>query len=205
MARYVVDFDAVGRNDTAVAGGKGANLGELTRAGLPVPPGFVVIADAYLASMEQGGVREDLRAALDAALAAAGHPAELAGACDRLQGLVRKAGVLQDIHDAVLDAYRSLGPEVRVAVRSSATSEDASGTSFAGMNATFTNVTADQVIERLQDCWASLFTPRVVVYRASRHIDEEPAIAVVIQHMVDSERSGVAFTADPSTGNRAGS
>ncbi|MDQ3885751.1 MAG: phosphoenolpyruvate synthase [Actinomycetota bacterium] len=202
MTRYVVGFDVLGKNDTAVAGGKGANLGELTHVGLPVPPGFVVTAGAYLASMEQGGVREELRTALDAALAAAGRPAELTSACDRLQGLVRKAGVPHQVRDAVLDAYHSLGPDIRVAVRSSATSEDTAGTSFAGMNATFTNVAGDEVIERLQDCWASLFGPRVVAYRASRQIDEEPAIAVVIQRMVDSERSGVAFTADPSTGNR---
>ncbi|MBV9143706.1 MAG: phosphoenolpyruvate synthase [Pseudonocardiales bacterium] len=203
MARYVVGFDALGRDDTAVAGGKGANLGELTRAGLPVPSGFVVTAEAYLAAMEQGGVREDLRAALDAALVVAlDRPAELTNACDRLQELVRKAGIPDEIRDAVLDAYHSLGPDVRVAVRSSATSEDTAGTSFAGMNATFTNVADDDVMKRLRDCWASLFGPRVVAYRASRQIHEEPAIAVVIQRMVNSERSGVAFTADPSTGNR---
>ena len=202
MTHYVVGFDAIGKNDTELAGGKGANLGELTRAGLPVPPGFIVTADAYRASVEQGGVREAIWAALHEALEVAGRPDELATACDGLQWLVRKAGVPQDIQAAVLEAYDSLGSEVRVAVRSSATSEDTAGTSFAGMNATFTNVAKDHVIERLQDCWASLFTPRVVVYRASRQIDEEPAIAVVIQQMVDSERSGVAFTADPSTGNR---
>lgn len=202
MTRYLVGFDAVGKNDTELAGGKGANLGELTRAGLPVPPGFIVTADAYRASMQKGGVREGIRTALDSALGVAGRPDELATACDELQWLVRKAGIPQDIQAAVLEAYNSLGPEAWVAVRSSATSEDTAGTSFAGMNATFTNVDKDHVIERLQDCWASLFTPRVVVYRASQHIDEEPAIAVVIQQMVDSERSGVAFTADPSTGNR---
>ena len=105
MTRYVVGFDAVGKNDTELAGGKGANLGELTQAGLPVPPGFIVTADAYRASMAQGGVREALRAALDSALEIAGRPDELASACDGLQWLVRKAGVPQEIQDAVLDAY----------------------------------------------------------------------------------------------------
>jgi len=119
MARYVVGFDAVGKSDTELAGGKGANLGELTQAGLPVPPGFIVTADAYRASMEHGGVRE----ARNAALAVAGRPDELATACDGLQCLVRKAGVPQDIQDAVLGAYDTLGPEAQVAVRSSATSE----------------------------------------------------------------------------------
>src|SRR5918911_3267885 len=134
MARYVVGFDAVGKNDTELAGGKGANLGELIQTGLPVPPGFIVTADAYRASMEQGGVREALNAALDAALEVAGRPDELATACDGLQWLVRKAGVPQDVQDAVLGAYDCLGPEAQVAVRSSATSEDTAGTSFAGMN-----------------------------------------------------------------------
>jgi pyruvate,water dikinase len=170
MTRYVVGFDALGKDDTAVAGGKGANLGELTRAGLPVPSGFVVTAEAYLVSMDRGGVREDLRAALGAALVVADLPAELTSACDRLQELVRKAVVPDEIRDAMLDAYHSLGPDVRVAVRSSATSEDTAGTSFAGMNATFTNVAGDEVIGRLRDCWASLFGPRVVAYRASRQI-----------------------------------
>ncbi len=100
-------------------------------------------------------------------------------------------------------AYRELGEDPSVAVRSSATSEDTAGTSFAGMNSTFTNVSGRQdVLTRLVDCWASLYSPRVVAYRASNGMDEEPAIAVVIQRMVDSERSGVAFTADPSTGDR---
>jgi pyruvate,water dikinase len=202
VTRYVVGFDALSKDDTAIAGGKGANLGELTQAGLPVPPGFVVTAGAYLAAIEHGGVREDLRAAFEAALGAARRPGELASASERLQGLVRKAGVPAEIRNAVLAAYRSLGSEVRVAVRSSATSEDTAGTSFAGMNATYTNVAGDEVIERLLDCWASLFGPRVLAYRASQRIDEEPAIAVVIQCMVDSQRSGVAFTADPSSGNR---
>ncbi|MCS7484755.1 phosphoenolpyruvate synthase [Umezawaea endophytica] len=203
MTTHVVGFDTLGKHDTAIAGGKGANLGELTGAGLPVPPGFVITADAYLASMERGGTRDELRSALDTALLSVDSPNELTAACELLQDLVRKAGVPDDVRTAVLDAYRALGPGASVAVRSSATSEDGAGTSFAGMNATYTNVTGDaDLVERVRDCWASLFGPRVIAYRASRQIIEEPAIAVVVQRMVDSERSGVAFTADPSTGNR---
>ncbi|MEO6081955.1 MAG: PEP/pyruvate-binding domain-containing protein [Umezawaea sp.] len=203
MTNNVVGFDTLDKNDTAVAGGKGANLGELTGAGLPVPPGFVITADAYLASMERGGSREDLRATLDTALLSVDSPTELTAACDLLQNLVRKAGIPDDVCAAVLDSYHSLGQDVSVAVRSSATSEDGEGTSFADMNATYTNVVGDSdLIERVRDCWASLFGPRVIAYRASRRIVEEPAIAVVVQRMVNSERSGVAFTADPSTGDR---
>lgn len=203
MTSNVVGFDTLGKNDTAVAGGKGANLGELTGAGLPVPPGFVITADAYLAAMERGGSREDLRATLDTALLSVDSPTELTAACDLLRNLVRKAGVPDDVRTAILDAYHALGQDVSVAVRSSATSEDGAGTSFAGMNATYTNVVGDtDLVERVRDCWASLFGPRVIAYRASRRIVEEPAIAVVVQWMVHSERSGVAFTADPSTGDR---
>jgi pyruvate,water dikinase len=203
MSDYVLGFEALNAQDTALAGGKGANLGELTNAGLPVPPGFVVTAHAYLSAMELGGVRADLRTTLDAAILAVDHPEEVAALCSHLRELVHRAGASPEVRDAVLRGYRELGGDARVAVRSSATSEDAEGASFAGMNATFTNVCGEtELITRLVDCWASLFTPRVVTYRSSRDIREEPAIAVVVQRMVDSERSGVAFTADPSTGAR---
>jgi pyruvate,water dikinase len=201
MPGYVRNFDELGKGDTEIAGGKGANLGELTTAGFPVPPGFVVVAQAYLVSLDQAGLREEIREAFQAALASA--ETELAAACERIRVMVHKAGVAKEVRADVERAYRELGEDPSVAVRSSATSEDTAGTSFAGMNATFTNVSGKQdVVARLIDCWASLYSPRVVAYRASNGMDEEPAIAVVIQRMVNSERSGVAFTADPSTGDR---
>jgi len=202
MSRYVKNFGELGKNDTDVAGGKGANLGELTRAGLPVPSGFVVTAQAYLDSLDRSGLREEIAEAFRAALAVSQSP-ELPAACERIQALVRKAGVADDIRAEIEAAYHQLGDAAEVAVRSSATSEDTAGTSFAGMNATYTNTLGvHDVMTRLVDCWASLFGPRVVAYRASTGLGEEPAIAVVVQLMVDSARSGVAFTADPSTGDR---
>ena len=202
MPGYVRSFDELGKDDTAIAGGKGANLGELTRAGFPVPPGFVVTAQAYLAALDRAGLREDVREAFEAALASS-ETTELPAACERIRAMVHKAGVATEVREEVERAYRELGEDPLVAVRSSATSEDGASTSFAGMNATFTNVSGPQeVLARVVDCWASLYSPRVVAYRASNGMDEEPAIAVVIQRMVDSERSGVAFTADPSTGDR---
>jgi pyruvate, water dikinase len=201
MPGYVRNFDELGKDDTAIAGGKGANLGELTRAGFPVPPGFVVVAQAYLASLDRAELREEVQEAFRAALASA--ETELAAACERIRVMVHKAGIATEVREDVERAYRELGEDPSVAVRSSATSEDTAGTSFAGMNSTFTNVSGTQdVLARLIDCWASLYSPRVVAYRAGNGMDEEPAIAVVIQRMVDSERSGVAFTADPSTGDR---
>ena len=193
-------FDEIGLGDTAQVGGKGANLGELTSAGLPVPPGFVVTGDAYLAALDHAGVRGRLRALL-----ATAHPDdidELDRVAAEAQALVSAVPVPPDLASAVLDAYHRLGTGISVAVRSSGIGEDAEGTSFAGMNATFTNVRGDEaVLARLVECWASLHGARALAYRASRDLTGEPAVAVVVQEMVPSERSGVMFTADPSNGD----
>lgn len=199
----VVWFEDLDRTDAGAAGGKGANLGELTRAGLPVPPGFVVTAPGFLRAMDDGGVRDELRVLFSEARRQVDDPAALTELAGRLRGLVRGAGIPRDVADAVLEAYRRLGDDVSVAVRSSATGEDGADTSFAGMHETFANVVGDDaVLERLADCWASLYGERVISYRASQEITDEPAIAVVVQRMIDSDRSGVLFCADPSTGDR---
>ena len=199
----VVWFDELGIADTAVAGGKGANLGELTRAGLPVPPGFVVTAAGYERAVDQGGVRDELRALFAEACGQTDSPAELAETAERLRALVRKAGVPPTVAEAVLAAYHRLGADLPVAVRSSATAEDTAGTSFAGMHETFANVVGDAaVLERLVDCWVSLYSERVISYRVGQGLTDEPRIAVVVQQMVASERAGVLFCADPSTGDR---
>lgn len=196
-------FAEVGADDLLTVGGKGANLGVLSKAGLPVPNGFVVTADAYLAAMDEGGVREQLRARFDEACAAIDEAARLTSCAEGLRDLVRSAGVPDELRRAITAAYAELGDDVAVAVRSSATSEDTAGASFAGMHETYANVVGiDAVIERLVDCWASLYGERVIAYRASRGFTAEPAIAVVVQVMVRSERAGVMFTADPSTGER---
>ena len=202
MSAPVLWFEDLSAADTLTAGGKGANLGEMTQAGLPVPPGFVVTAEAFLAALDEAGVRQELRSG--AQEVAVDEAAGLEATCARLQELVRKVGFSATLRGAVMDAYRRLGDSVPVAVRSSATAEDTAGTSFAGMNQTFTNVTGEEELAaRILDCWTSLYGPRVVAYRASRGVTEEPAIAVVVQEMVASERSGVMFSADPATGDRS--
>ena len=196
----VVPLEALGITDVAVAGGKGANLGELCGAGFRVPPGFVIGAPAYLEAMESGGVRAEL-VQLEHRLDV-GNDEQVAEVATRLQDLVHAAGLPQSLRTELLDAYHRLGSGVGVAVRSSATAEDAADTSFAGMNQTFTNVRGDdELCTRVVDCWASLFGERVVTYRRARGIGAEPAIAVIVQQMVQSDRSGVMFTADPSTGD----
>ncbi|WP_431232580.1 phosphoenolpyruvate synthase [Mycolicibacterium psychrotolerans] len=199
---YVEDISDLSMSDAEDAGGKGANLGEMVAAALPVPPGFVLLRDCYRASMSAGGVADELNSAHRAALGQVA-PDELTDMCQRMQALVAKAGMSDAVRELVLAAYRRLGPDAVVAVRSSATGEDGRDASFAGMNATITNVSGEQqLLDAVQECWASLFSPRVVTYRASRKFTGDPAMAVVVQLMVPSERAGVAFTADPSTGAR---
>ncbi len=194
----IVGFDELSRTDTAIAGGKGANLGELLAAGLPVPAGFVITAGAYLDAMQAGDAREPLRTGslqVDPDDAAA-----LAASAETLRALVLGAGMPPALRQRILDAYHRLGDGASVAIRSSATMEDTAGASFAGMNESFTNVRGDEeLIERVQRCWMSMFGQRVLAYRASQRISDEPAIAVVVQKMVVADRAGVLFTANPSS------
>jgi pyruvate, water dikinase len=191
-------FSELGLADIALAGGKGANLGELTRAEFPVPPGFVVTAPAYIDAIGRSGARDALRQLTDGVQA--DDAASLRDAADRAQKLIRDTAVPPELAAAVLDAYHRLGTGASVAVRSSGTMEDTAGTSFAGMNVSFTNVSGDaEVLTRLVDCWASLYGQRVIFYRATNGIHDEPSIAVIVQQMVPSERSGVIFTVDPAS------
>lgn len=204
---FVRDIAAMGLADEVEAGGKGANLGELTAARLPVPAAFIVLRSGYLEAMRRSGVADDLAAEHRAALAAVGDHAQLAQRCDRLHALVAKAGMPEDLEAQIVHAYDGLGGAdgpALVAVRSSATGEDSVSASFAGMNVTATNVRgAADVVEAVRSCWASLFSPRAETYRAERKFTGEPAMAVVVQVMVAAERSGVAFTADPGTGDES--
>jgi pyruvate, water dikinase len=204
---YVRDISTLGLADADQAGGKGANLGEMVTAGLPVPPAFVVLRDGYRDSMRAGGVDDELSALHAEALATADDSARLDELCHRMQGLVGKAGLADGVREQLLDAYRRLGTATRVdpvvAVRSSATGEDGRDASFAGMNRTITNMRgADDVVDAVLRCWQSLFTPRVITYRRSRGFASTPEMAVVVQQMLAPDRAGVAFTADPSTGRR---
>ncbi len=188
---YVRDISALTIDDAEEAGGKGANMGELVAAGLPVPPGFVLLRDCYRDSMSSGGVAADLSALHREALDTVSDTGRLNQLCEQMQSLVQKAGVDDAVRDLVLGAYRELaaaaGGEVVVAVRSSATCEDGADASFAGMNATITNVAGEEnLLEAVNRCWMSLFSPRVITYRATRGFTADPAMAVVVQQMVNS-------------------
>ncbi|MFL6163803.1 MAG: phosphoenolpyruvate synthase [Jatrophihabitantaceae bacterium] len=192
-------FTEIGLSDAGSVGGKAANLGQLTCFGLPVPRGFVITSEAYLETMQQAGVRAELARLL--AELDINDPASLTkastAAADAIGHSVLPAGIADDIRQA----YAQLGRDVRVAVRSSGVSEDAGDTSFAGMNASFTNVRGiSELFDRISDCWCSLYGERSLAYRVEERVSAEPAIAVVVQLMIGSQTSGVMFTADPATG-----
>ncbi|MGN6108924.1 MAG: PEP/pyruvate-binding domain-containing protein, partial [Kofleriaceae bacterium] len=200
-AQSILWFDDVSRSSTPVAGGKGANLGEMTRAGLPVPPGFIVTVRAFTAAVEAAGIRQRL-AELFAA-ANPDDPAQLADASREIRRLIQQLALPADLRAQLARAYAQLGDRAPVAVRSSATAEDTSTTSFAGMHETFTDVVGeDALVDRLKACWASAYSERAIAYRKAQHITEEPTLAVVVQRMVRAERSGVLFTVDPAHRDR---
>ncbi|WP_415380690.1 phosphoenolpyruvate synthase [Halosimplex sp. TS25] len=186
------DFDSVG--------GKGASLGELTSAGLPVPPGFVVTAETYRSFIEETGIDEELFEAVDVSV---DDSEALARAAERAQELIRETEMPQSIREEILAAYDDVEDgEASVAVRSSATAEDLPDASFAGQQETYLNVTRSGLLDRVRDCWASLFTQRAIYYRQEQGFSHEKVnIAVVVQLMVDAEKSGVMFTSHPTTGD----
>lgn len=183
MNTYTLELGEVRRGDVALAGGKGASLGELTASGFPVPAGFVVTTRAYTDFIDDSGLADTDRR--------------------QLGELMARQPVPDRIGAPILEAYRALGSPA-VAVRSSGTAEDLAGASFAGQHDTFLNVTAEEaLLAAVRDCWASLWTPRAVAYRKRYGWDERGlALAVVVQTMVDATWAGVLFTADPVTGRR---
>ncbi|WP_067857217.1 phosphoenolpyruvate synthase [Nocardia shimofusensis] len=200
--RYVAGFDGLRLGDADRAGGKGANLGELVAARLPVPPGFVVLRSCY-EQFISGTAGAELDSLHQQALEAVSDTTRVADLCSRMREIVHRVALGGDARAEILDAYRALGDRARVAVRSSAIGEDSASSSFAGMNLTLTNISGEpELLEAIVDCWASLFTPRVVTYRARRGMRDRPVMAVVVQRMIASITAGVAFTADPATGRR---
>jgi pyruvate, water dikinase len=206
-------FAELGRADVGYAGGKGANLGELTAAGLPVPDGFVVGAPAYAAYCEQTGLRDRLSELLDGVDVE--DTAALEAASTAARELFEQTELPSAIADEIRAAYARLASEgsdvessdsgePAVAVRSSATAEDTAAASFAGMNETFLNVRgASEVLDAVRRCWRSLFGARTVYYRAVKGFSQaDMDIAVVVQRQIASTRAGVMFTVNPATGER---
>ena len=198
MTRSVVWFSEVGREDIGIVGGKGANLGELTRASIPVPPGFVVTADSYFRFLQHNSLEPLLKKDLfnlDV------HDSRgLNERASRIRQRILDAPMPAHIAAEIREAYHQLG-EGAVAVRSSATAEDLPEASFAGQQSTFLNVVgADNVVRAVQACWASLFEARAIFYRVEAGYDHlKVGLAVPVQRMVQSQKSGVMFTVEPVT------
>ncbi|HSU35937.1 MAG TPA: PEP/pyruvate-binding domain-containing protein [Propionibacteriaceae bacterium] len=190
----------LGRSDLASAGGKGANLGELMAAGLPVPPGFVITTAAYREFVTANQIAANI---VDIATSDAGS----AAAAARIADLFRAGTVPDHLREQIVAAYAALSddtPDRPVAVRSSATAEDLADASFAGQQESYLNVRgSEDLLAAVRDCWASLWTERALTYRARQEIDPSSvALAVVVQQMVDAESAGVMFTANPANGRR---
>jgi pyruvate,water dikinase len=202
MQPYTLSFDEADGTRLPDVGGKGANLGELTHAGFPVPPGFCVTTAAYRDFVRTSGELDGLLDALDRV------PHEDLGTIGDLGGRIREhlrsLAMPPDIRSAVLAAWRQLGTGHAYAVRSSATAEDLPSASFAGQQDTFLNVRGEEpLLEAVKRCWASLFTDRAIAYRAKHGFRHRAVLlAVVVQRMVFPETSGIMFTADPITGRR---
>jgi pyruvate,water dikinase len=194
--KVIAWFEEIGKADIPIAGGKGANLGELTRARVPVPPGFIVTADAYSHFIKEARLTQKISSYLKAL-----DPKDsdmLQDTAFRIKQMISQAAIPPGMADEIKQAYRRMHQGM-VAVRSSATAEDLPEASFAGQQSTFLNVQGESnVVTAVQNCWASLFEARAIFYRNEQHFDHfKVGIAVVVQRMVQSEVSGVAFTAEP--------
>jgi pyruvate, water dikinase len=198
----VVKFQEVGKGDIPLVGGKGANLGEMLRANIPVPPGFIVTAVAYSRFIEQSG----LHSRIDAVLSGLDvHDSDaLQRVSEKVKKLIIDTPVPADIAAQIKTYYQEMGG-APVAVRSSATAEDLPEASFAGQQSTFLNVVgADRVVAAVKECWASLFEARAIFYRVENGFEHmKVKIAVPVQKMVQSERSGVMFTVEPVSSDRS--
>ncbi|MFB3764353.1 MAG: phosphoenolpyruvate synthase [Methanotrichaceae archaeon] len=201
--KTVVWLDEVSKDDIFMVGGKGASLGEMIKIGIPVPGGFAVTAQAFRDFINRTGIAQKI---FDALRVDVNNQAELLKAEESAKKLVMETVVPEDIEAAIKSAYNELskreGKEVFVAVRSSATAEDLPDASFAGQQETYLNIRgADAVFEAVRKCWASLYGARAIFYRVEQGFEHEKVnLSAVVQMMVDSEKSGVMFSSQPSTG-----
>lgn len=198
---YIRLLEETGRREFSRAGSKGANLGKMIRAGLPVPEGFVLLTSAYFRFVEANGLQEEIEkklAEVDEEQLEAVKKISL-----NLQALFEESEIPRDLIDEIDYAYEAIGHS-EVAVRSSATAEDLPGTSFAGQYSTFLNVKGkEELYQSVKKCWASLWNFRAITYRIKQNIpDKDLAHGVVVQKMIDAEKSGILFTANPVNGRR---
>src|SRR3989338_4329230 len=198
--KFIQTFKNISKSDVALAGGKGASLGEMTQARIPVPGGFVILSEAFNYFITATGVKADI----DATLHEVNHEDvnSVEQASQVIQSIITSREMPKEIASEIMQWYDREGSEF-VAVRSSATAEDSSTAAWAGQLDTFLNTTKDDLLENVMKCWASLFTPRAIFYRFEKGLhDTHISVAVVIQKMVNSDISGIAFSVHPVTQDR---
>jgi pyruvate,water dikinase len=202
---YTLPFAAISHADFARVGGKCASLGEMTQAGVAVPPGFAVTTDAYQAMLDHHGLKAEIDRHLSGVDPFDFDQIDRAAQAIRIR--IRSHKLPVKVETAIRTAYGAMeaemGPETPVAVRSSATAEDLPDASFAGQQDTYLWVKgADAVVEKVRDCWASLYTTRAVAYREKNRIPQDVLMSVGVQKMVNARAAGVAMTVDPINGDR---
>jgi len=198
--KFIKSFKETNKKDVALAGGKGANLGEMAKIGIPVPPGFVVLASAFERFLEETDINVEIKAMWSRINIEDIESVEEGS--EILRDLILRAKMSKEIEKEILDAFGVLKAKY-VAVRSSATAEDSKIDSWAGELETYLNTTQKNLIENVKKCWASLFTPRAIFYRFKRNLQKKQVqVAVVIQKMIQSDVSGVCFTVHPVTKDR---
>ena len=190
-------FSQISKEDAVTTGGKGASLGEMTQAGIPVPPGFVILASAFERFLGETNLNTEIDTVLHSVDQREMSTVE--NASERIQALILNATMPEDIAATIQECYAKLDAQF-VAVRSSATAEDSAGAAWAGQLDSYLKTTEDTLLANVQKCWASLFTPRAIFYRFEKELHTQKiSVAVVVQKMVQSEVSGIAFSVHPVT------
>ena len=198
--KYTKLFRELNRNDAAIAGGKGASLGEMLNAGIPVPDGYVVLSTTFDKFIEDTDLVQEVDAILDGVNHKEIHTVE--SASEKIKGLILSREMPHDIAEEIKTNFKSLGTKF-VAVRSSATAEDGAEHAWAGQLESYLNTTDKDLLDKVKHCWASLFTPRAIFYRFEKGLHSTRiSVAVVVQKMVESEVSGIAFSVHPVTEDR---
>ncbi len=227
VKKSIVWFEEVDKNDIGLVGGKGANLGEMVNARFPIPYGFIITSKAYFDFIKQSGLKNKISQLLKNLNY--DNPVELQQVSKNIQELINKASLPLDLSKQILHYYenliikeshyyklkndsffqsllkiRHLYKMPLVAIRSSATAEDLPGASFAGQQETFLNIRGENhLLKKVKECFASLFTERAIYYRYQQGFDHDKVgLAVVVQRMIESEKSGIAFSIDPITNDK---
>ena len=197
MQTYTKKFTELNKSSANIAGGKGASLGEMTQAGIPVPDGFVILSTTFDQFIKDADLIQEIEAILYKVDHREMHTVE--SASEKIQGLVKNAVIPESISTEIEKQFKNLDAQY-VAVRSSATAKDGQDHSWAGQLDSFLNTTEKYLLEKVQNCWASLFTPRAIFYRLEKGLHTtQISVAVVVQKMVNSEVSGIAFSVHPVT------